>query len=88
MTYSQDRVFSTEGNTWVVAATALSVFPSYESCVVMGLATQAIPIIGASHSACRTHFSLDRLRSLAPQWFSKRRPESFSHTFSHGIWSP
>ena len=51
MTYSQDRVFSTEGNTWVVAASALSVFPSYGSCVVMGLATQAIPIIGASHSA-------------------------------------
>ena len=51
MTYSQDRVFSTKGNTWVVAASALSVFPSYESCVVMGLATQAIPIIGAIHSA-------------------------------------
>ena len=51
MTYSQDRVFSPEGNTWFVAASALSVFPSCESSDVMGLATQAIPIIGASHSA-------------------------------------
>ena len=51
MAYSQDRVFSPEGNTCVVAASALSVFSSHGSCVVMELATQAIPIIGASHSA-------------------------------------
>ena len=51
MTYSQDRVFSLEGNAWVNTASALSVSASFRSCVVMGLATQAIPIIGANHSA-------------------------------------
>ena len=45
MTYSQDRVFSLEGNAWVNTASALSVSPSFRSCVVIGLATQAIPII-------------------------------------------
>ena len=33
------------------------------------------------------NYSLQKLRSHAAQWFSKRRQESFSHTFSHGIWS-
>ena len=51
MTYSQDRVFSTESNTWVNPASVLSVSPSFGSCIITGLATQAMPIIGASHSA-------------------------------------
>ena len=51
MTDPQHRVFSLEGNTCFNTALALSVSPSLGSCVVMGLATQAIPIIGASHSA-------------------------------------
>ena len=40
-----------QGKAWVVFTSALSVSPSFGSPVVLGLTTQAIPIIGASHSA-------------------------------------
>ena len=36
-------------------------------------------------TSTRTHYSFNKLRSHAAQWFSKRRQESFSHTFSHEI---
>ena len=39
-------------------------------------------------TSIRTHYCSGRFRTLAERWISSKSSSSFSHTFSHGNWSP